>query len=173
MSFHTWLNVGVLFTTYIFIGAFIFGTISNYFIHGGWNDIIIGLGATYGQRALIQTHLLGGIYAMLMYPLQTFLPRKIHIHIATGLTICLAMISSAIAGLIYIFTYGTIGGIIMSIFFGTYGFITLGLSGGIIIVNLLYRKAIQSVISAPPIEQTDDISSINVSSSVSSEEASD
>ena len=170
MSFHTWLNVGVLFTTYIFIGAFIFGVVSNYFIHHGWNDIIIGLGASYGQRALIQTHLLGGIYAMLMYPVQTFLPRKIYIHIATGVTICLAMISSAASGIIYIFMYGTIGGTIMSMCFGVDGFITFGLGMGIIMINLLYRKAIQTVISAPVTEQ-DDISSVNtVSSSVSSED---
>jgi hypothetical protein len=170
MSFHTWLNVGVLFTTYIFIGAFIFGVVSNYFVHHGWNNIIIGLGVTYGQRALIQTHLLGGIYAMLMYPIQTFLPRKIYIHIATGVTICLAMMSSAVSDIIYIFMYGTIGGTIMSICFGIDGFITFGLGGGIIIINLLYRKAIQTVISAPVTEQ-DDIGSVNsVSSSVSSEE---
>ena len=154
-----WLSVCVVVTSYIFMAAYAYTTISNYFVRNEWDGVIIGLGHSYTQRALIQTHLVCGLYSMLLYPCQTYLSQKIYLHITIGITICLAMILSAIAGLTYISMYGTIGGKVMSIFFGINGVIVFCLGLGILMINLKYRHTIGNFIKMKPTESPDDTSS--------------
>ena len=107
-------NAGFLILGLVFSSVII----QNYWIRNDWNKNIYGLGS---DKILMNLHFVGGILAMILYPIQRMIVSLKIIHILIGVILYLCGIMSSIGGITFIVTHHTIGGQFMDISFAIYG----------------------------------------------------
>ncbi len=142
-KFNCVINYLLLISIYSCVLIFTFPVINNYIIHNNWNETIPNLGDNLTQRFLILSHILLGIISMIIYPLQKLLNKNNHIrHYFIGGFLVIISIITSIMGNLYIFLYGTIGGVWMSVSFSFGGILFFILSIAVPISGYMHKKSL-------------------------------
>lgn len=110
-----------------FTWYFLYYEITEYLIKpaGNWSAVP-GLCCELKQVIPLYTHVAGSVFILLLGPLQLVnLVRKLPLHSYTGALYAMGCFAASIGGLFFVMLNGTVGDVVISAAFTTYGFLVL------------------------------------------------